>query len=234
MFKKKLYLVLILVVLFLSACGVPEPEAEIPLEIPTETDVIVEEAPVEEAEVSEAETSEKPDAEGIYVVDIKESSLGWFGEKVIGKKHYGSVKILEGTLVVENGTFVSGTVVMDMNSINVEDGSPQRLENHLKNDDFFGVNAHPTSTLEIISAKALGNDQYAVSATLTIKGISQPLDFIAIATEESGRITASAEIVFDRTLYGIEYDSASIFSDLGDKAIKDEISISVTLVALEA
>ena len=38
-------------------------------------------------------------------------------------------------------------------------------------------------------------------------------------------------MVFDRTVYSVKYGSGSFFDELGDKAIGDEISLEVELVA---
>ena len=49
-----------------------------------------------------------------------------------------------------DGVLTGGSFVVDMNSItttDLEGGSADKLEGHLKSDDFFGVQSHPKATL---------------------------------------------------------------------------------------
>ena len=43
----------------------------------------------------------------------------------------------------------------------------------------------------------------------------------------NGKLTIVANIVVDRTEFGINYASKSVFSDLADKFINDEFSITL-------
>lgn len=172
-----------------------------------------------------------------YIINPEESTIGWLGEKVVGQAHNGTIDILEGSFNVEDGTLVSGSIVIDMTSIeneNLSGRDADRLVDHLESDDFFSVDTYPTSTVELLTAEALGDGKYAISGELTIKDIAHPIEFEAQVTEEGGKMAVTAEVVFDRTLYDVTYKSASIFSTLGDKAIKDEVKITVELVALAA
>lgn len=63
---------------------------------------------------------------------------------------------------------------------------------------------------------------------LTIKGVRKPVT-VEIAVN-SQHIKASATI--DRTLFGIKYNSASYFQDLGSYAIRNTFEIEADLVYL--
>ncbi|MCP4416786.1 MAG: YceI family protein [Chloroflexi bacterium] len=195
---------------------------------------VVEAAPTLVESESEEEVASTAAGSTNYDVETAVSTIGWLGDKIVGASNNGTIGISEGTLVVENGSLVSGSIIIDMTTIAVENLSGNdatRLVEHLKAEDFFGVDTHPTATLDLISAESLDNDQYAVTGNLTIKDITNPIEFVVEAVEENGVITASANVVFDRTLYDITYKSASIFGGLGDGAINDEVQITVALVA---
>lgn len=190
----------------------------------------------EESEMAEEDSSEEAMAESesidsVYVVNVADSTVNWKGAKAVGNSHIGGINISEGMLTVADGELVSGSFVLDMTSITSGDNGGDRLIGHLKSDDFFGVETHPTATLVINSAESLGGGQYAVQGDLTIKNITNPIEFTATATETDGQLTASADIVFDRALYDVQYGSGSFFSDLGNDLINDEIEITVELVA---
>ena len=84
-------------------------------------------------------------------VEVKDSNIEWEGEKVTGS-HEGTIELKDGYFTMENGELKGGEFVMDMTSITVTDLEGEdkgKLEGHLKSDDFFGVNNHPTAKLVI-------------------------------------------------------------------------------------
>ena len=126
-----------------------------------------------------------------------------------------------------NPSLCSGYFTVDMNSISVEDlsgGSKQRLEGHLRSDDFFSVEKHNKSKLTILSSKKIENG-YLVDGSLTIKEITHPIQFELIS--EAGGFVSN--LVFDRSKYDVQYGSGSFFENLGDKLILDDIALSVNL-----
>ena len=55
-----------------------------------------------------------------YIVNTTDSTIRWLGEKVKGDVRFGTIGILEGSLIIEDGTLVSGSVVIEMTSIENE------------------------------------------------------------------------------------------------------------------
>ncbi len=165
-----------------------------------------------------------------YNVDVAKSTVTWNGYKVTGE-HAGTVAISEGTVVMDGDKLVGGEFTIDMTSIAVTDlsGDMQgKLEGHLKSDDFFGVATYPTATLKITKVKSK-SDGYHVTADLTIKGITEPIEFMATVKEKDGMMHAMGDIKIDRSKYNVRYGSNSFFDNLGDKAIYDEFDMSVNL-----
>ena len=168
-----------------------------------------------------------------YTADPAKSTMKWKGEKVTGE-HTGSVKLKSGSVDMKDGKLVSGMFVMDMTTIANNDLEDQeyrtKLVNHLKSDDFFGVEKHPTAKMMIKQAIPKGENKYDIVADLTIKGITKEVKFPATVTTSDKEVKGEAEIVIDRTKYDIKYGSGSFFDDLGDKAIYDEFTLYVTLI----
>jgi polyisoprenoid-binding protein YceI len=160
-------------------------------------------------------------------IDVKKSNIEWVGKKVTGK-HNGDLKFKSGSISFKKGKLVAGTFVIDMNSINtldLEGEYKQKLDGHLKDADFFGVDKYPTAKLVIKKVKDLTKGKYEITANLTIKGITKPVTFEA--TILNNTLTSSFKI--DRTLYDIKYGSGSFFSDLGDKTIDNEFDVKVNV-----
>ena len=174
---------------------------------------------------------EKPAA--TYAVDTEQSTVQWTGKKVTGQ-HNGTIAVQEGTLEVEGEQLSGGQFIIDMRSLNNEDLEGEdkaKLEGHLKSDDFFGVENHPTAELLITQVTSQEGNQYSITGDLTIKGTTHPVAFPATITLNDGQLTAEATITVDRSKYDVRYGSSSFFDNLGDKVIYDNFDLAVSLVA---
>lgn len=67
---------------------------------------------------------------------------------------------------------------------------------------------------------------------MTIKGITNDSSFPATISIADKKLNAVAKIVFDRTKFDIKYSSKNFFENLGDKAIHDNVDITVNLNAV--
>ena len=160
-------------------------------------------------------------------VDVAKSKTTWKGYKVTGS-HEGTVALSEGALIFNGEKLVGGNFTVNMTTINSTDMTGEykdKLDGHLKADDFFGVDKFPTAKLVFKSIGALGKNSYSVTADLTIKGKTAPVKFeISVYGSK-----AHATLKIDRTVYDIKYGSSSFITGLGDKAIYDEFDIVVDL-----
>ena len=174
-------------------------------------------------------------------VDIDKSTITWKGSKVT-EGHEGFVQIQEGVLMIDHGTLVGGQISINMNSISntdMEGRMKARIEGHLKSDDFFYVEKFPISTLkirEVIKKSIPEGDMtssYDVVADLTIKGITNIIEFVADININKVEFSATAKIKIDRTQWDIKYHSGNYVKDLGDKLILDEIEFDISLVSVK-
>jgi polyisoprenoid-binding protein YceI len=167
-----------------------------------------------------------------YKVDINQSTLKWTGKK-IGGSHNGHIKIMSGELSINNKMVTKGMFVIDMKTIANDDlkneALNKKLVDHLKSDDFFGVEKHPKAKLEIMSSTPMQKDMTEIMANLTIKGITHPISFKG---KKNGNIL-TAMIVVDRAKYDVRYGSGSFFDNLGDKLIYDDFTLEVRLIVEE-
>lgn len=160
-------------------------------------------------------------------IKIKESNITWVGKKVTGS-HTGNINLKSGHFNVEDGKPVGGEFVIDMTSINVTDLSgenKEKLEGHLKSDDFFGVEKFPAAKLVITSISEKDNGNYGVVGNLTIKEDTHPVTF---DLNWSGN-SATTNLTIDRSKYNVRYGSGSFFDNLGDNTIYDNFDLKVDL-----
>lgn len=161
-------------------------------------------------------------------VKVSESKITWKGYKVTGS-HEGKIALKSGHLEMDGNKLTGGEFVVDMTSITNLDMAAgegkEKLEGHLKSDDFFGVENHPTAKLVITSAESMNKNSYSVKGDLTIKGKTNPVTFVVSIYENK----ATATLKVDRAKYDVRYGSGSFFDNLGDKAIYDEFDLVVDL-----
>ena len=177
-------------------------------------------------DVAEAEQSSKT-----FIIDADASSIEWFGEKVTGWSHTGTLRLLKGNLNVLGDELQAGNFVADMSSMGeinsvMPEEKQAKLMGHLRSPDFFDVEQYPTSSFAI---SEVSTD--SIRGNLTIKGISHAIAMPYTLSVEGEELKANATFTFDRSRWDIRYGSGSFFEDLGDELIKDEIDMKVTLVA---
>ena len=163
--------------------------------------------------------------------DIDNSSIIWTGKNIVNKSHYGSLSFVEAKIEFDNSDNITGFFKVDLNSINVldlEGDWKKNLEGHLKSDDFFSVDAHPTALLSIQESQLISEGKWNVTANLTIKGITHPVDFEMSRSEQGW----SANLVFDRSKYDVRFRSGTFFENLGDKLIYNEIELAINLTTI--
>lgn len=168
-----------------------------------------------------------------YTASVAESKVEWIAEKVTGK-HNGTVSLKSGDLKFKDGALTGGSFVIDMTTIDCNDLSGEwkdKLVGHLKSDDFFSVEKFGTSKFAITKVVPQGPGKYKVIGDLTIKGITNSIQFNTTVEEVNGSYVSKASIVVDRSKFNVKYGSGSFFDDLGDKTIYDEFTINVELVS---
>ncbi|HEV7350613.1 YceI family protein [Telluribacter sp.] len=171
-----------------------------------------------------------------YKVDPAKSEIKWNGKKVTGE-HYGKIALKEGSFTLDGNKLVGGKFVADMTTITDEDLTDQnyngKLVGHLKSEDFFSVEKHPTATFVVTNATATSANKYDVTGNLTIKGITKPVTFPVTVTPTANGAQVAGTITVDRSKYDMKFRSKSFFdaATLGDNLIYDDFTLDVKLVA---
>lgn len=179
-----------------------------------------------------------------YQIDTTESTIEWRGTKPTGE-HKGTIDIQSGTFTATEEQIESGSVTIDMNSITVtdediEDEDRESLENHLKGTvegketDFFNVKEYPTATFEITGVTEK-DGQNMMQGNLTIKDETKNIEFPVNTSISEDEITLESEtFTIDRTDWKVNYGSKSVFDNLGDNFISDEMELSIKVRATKA
>ncbi len=193
-----------------------------------------------ETETSDAEeVKEAPAAALTYSVNTTSSVIEWTGKKPAGL-HTGTIKLSGGEVTAETGKIQSGSFVIDMNTITVTDlegDEKAGLEGHLKGegegkeDHFFNVAQFPKATFEVTGVTEEAG-KTMLSGNLTIKGISKNISVPVSSKVDPNGVSLTSEVfTINRTDWGVNYGSKSIFENLGDKFINDDIELKISIQA---
>ena len=176
---------------------------------------------------------------------VEGSYLKWRGFKsYVASEHIGTIGVQAGTLAVAGNQLVGGTIIIDMNSISNEDiedeGKRGYLEGHLKSDAFFFVDSFPTAVFEIVEVREESADAApsVVVGNLTIRGITNSIEFPADVTVEEGIVHFSAPTFsIDRTKWNVKYhdsEDATIAETLKEDLIDHSIELTINVSATNA
>ena len=168
---------------------------------------------------------------GYYNAIEDSSEVLWECEWLGGARHDGSVQLVSGSIDISETSNLNGRFIVDLNSMKCFDltneSTNKKLIGHLKSDDFFDVANYPEAVLDLISGKNISGNEFEFSGNLTIKGRSHPITFTGTVIENNLSYDTNLRLIFDRSKYDIRYRSASLFSDLGDRIIADDVKLTV-------
>tara|TARA_Y100000031_G_scaffold56167_1_gene63821 strand:- start:658 stop:1401 length:744 start_codon:yes stop_codon:yes gene_type:complete len=162
-----------------------------------------------------------------FTLDTENSVLTYSGSHVIGGGHAGIVDLSSGSLTYDGEAFTAGEFVADMNTITDSEGA-QGWVDHARSADFFDVENHPEASFKITGVEA-AEDGHKVTGDLTIKDKTNEISFTAGVVLVGDTLTATTEFQIDRTLWGVNFSSGTVFADLKENIIKDEIDLKLDL-----
>ncbi len=179
--------------------------------------------------------------DGLYQIVPADSQVIWEGSRslIANYKNRGTLEISSGNFTLNNQQIVAGSLVFSMDSLAVTEmtsvGANDQLARHLKSDDFFAVETYPEATLNIIQGIPNIDDQggqlYEITADLTIKEITQTINFPAMIYQLNGRAVVEGVVQLDRTLWDIRFGSDKFFDNLADNVIDDNFLVIFRAVA---
>ena len=145
-------------------------------------------------------------------IDASGSTIHWTAEKVTGA-HEGNISLIDGNIEMEGDQIKGGSFTVDMTTIISTDLSGEyknKLEGHLKSDDFFSVEKFPKAFMVITKSEKKMDNHYAMEGALTVKGITHPINFEMHIEGNS----ATTKLIVDRSKYDVRFRSASFFENL--------------------
>ncbi len=178
-----------------------------------------------------------------YVADADGSQIEWEAGKLTGN-HTGYLNIAKGFINLnENNEIEGGEFVIDMSTITVTDLEGEQkgnLEAHLKGTvegkegDFFNINKYPEGRFVVTGMEVVDGKTW-MQGNLTLKENTRNVKFpINMSLDGDKMILQSEEFTINRTEWDVNFRSKSVFPNVGDLVIFDDIEIAVYLEADKA
>ena len=137
---------------------------------------------------------------------------------------------LSGVLKLDETDYTRSTVEVSIPTASVRTVD-ERLDDHLKNADFFDVEKFPTLTFISTKVRSTGGRNYAVTGDLMIHGVTRSVTVTVNDVSEPSndpwgnqRIGLSASTTINRKDFGIIWNTAL---DSGGVLVGDEVSIAL-------
>ena len=177
--------------------------------------------------------------DGKYTLTKEEHTISWQASKITGSKHYGIIKAVNSKFKVEDGSISRGLINFEMNSFEVTDITGEdkaNFEGHLKSEDFLDIEKFPVALLVMNGSSISENGLMNLSCSFDFHGVV--VDYIVPFTVEQIKMNGgfgyqiNGKFMIDRTKHKITYGSGSVFDDLGDRVINDDVNIGFRFTAL--
>jgi polyisoprenoid-binding protein YceI len=149
----------------------------------------------------------------------------------------GTFSVLDGTLIEDasNPTLSHVDATIDIGSINTGD---EQRDTHLKSADFFHHEQHPKMTFHSTGVEKKGNEEYAVTGDLTMRGVTKPVVFAVEGPSAPGkdpwgntRIGLSAATKINRKDFGLTWNAAL---EAGGILVGEEVQITLDIQFIQA
>ena len=170
-----------------------------------------------------------------WTIDPHHTSVGFMARHMGLSKVRGQFTSFTGTVEGDPSDLSSARGRFEVDMASVDTGSPDR-DAHLRGEDFFDVEKHPTMVFESRSIERSG-DGYKVTGDLTIKGITKP---ITLDYEHGGeqkdpygnrKIGGSLSGTILRSEWGLKWN---VPLDSGGWLVSDKIALDIDFQVAES
>ena len=149
---------------------------------------------------------------GVYEIDGAHTSVEFVGRHLMITKVRGRFSDVRGRITITEEP-ENSHVEVEIGAASLSSGNDDR-DNHLKSEDFFDVEHHPTITFESTAVKPLRDNTWELAGNLTVRGttrtVSLQVDFDGGGISPMGdeRIGFSAVTEVNREDFGLTWNVA--------------------------
>lgn len=164
---------------------------------------------------------------GTWTIDPGHTSVAFVARHMMVSKVRGTFSEFTARIEVAEDPLAS-SLSAEVQMASIDTGNPDR-DNHLRTNDFFDIEHHPTMSLRSTGFGRQGDD-YVMHADLTIRGVTRPVDFDlefgGTGQDPWGGTRAgfTATATVNRKDFGIEWNTAL---ETGGVLVGDKVKIEL-------
>jgi polyisoprenoid-binding protein YceI len=170
-----------------------------------------------------------------FTIDPQHSRLGFSVRHMGFSTVRGRFEQFDGAIRMRPGDLSTLEAEASVQAASITTGTDDRDE-HLRSDDFFAVEAHPTMTFESRAVRDVDGEAFTLVGDLTIRGTTKPVEleaeYLGEGTDPWGgtRVAFEAETTIDRKEFGLTWNQAL---EAGGVLVGTEVTISLELQAVQ-
>jgi len=171
-----------------------------------------------------------------WKIDSAHSSVEFSVRHMMIAKVKGSFHSFDANITADPEDLTTASIEFTVDVSSVDTRNSDR-DAHLRSPDFFDADNHPKITFKAVSIQKTGDNEYAVTGDLTIRGVTHPETFKVVyegggkdpwGNEKAG---FSVEGKINRTKYGLVWNAAL---ETGGVLVGEDVNITLEIEAVKA
>lgn len=173
---------------------------------------------------------------GTYTIDASHSHVGFAARHAMVTRVRGSFTDVSGEVEIDGDDPSASRASLHIDAASIDTRSSDR-DGHLRSDDFFAVDAHPTIDFASTSIEQVDDTTFRVIGDLTIRGTTNPitfdLDFTGAATDPFGneRIGFEGSVDVNRKDWGLTWNAAL---EAGGVLVSEKVTLEFEISAIRS
>jgi polyisoprenoid-binding protein YceI len=172
---------------------------------------------------------------GTYAPDASHSRIGFVARHAMVTKVRGHFTEYEGSGHFDADAPENSTLELTIQATSIDTGNADR-DAHLKSNDFFDMENHPTITFSSTGVEKVEDDVYRVTGDLTVRGTTKPVsidfEYTGAAVDPFGntRIGLEGRTTVNRKDFGLNWNAAL---DTGGVLVSEKVTLEFDVSAVK-
>lgn len=173
---------------------------------------------------------------GTYAIDPTHSRIGFIARHAMVTKVRGSFNEFEGDGFFDAEDPSRSRLQLTIQAASIDTRNADR-DAHLRSNDFFAMDEHPTITFVSTAVAPAGPDAFAITGELTIKGVTRSVRFelevtgTAVDPFGNTRLGLEGGTVINRKDWGVTWNAAL---EAGGVLVSEKITLEFEISAIKA